>query len=269
VKIELYGRCYDDAHMLPFFFRHYDPFVDRYIIFDDGSTDGSIELLAAHPKVDLRRLANDSHPDSRVLAAKHLAETCWRESGPDVDWVVFAEPDEHLFLPGTPAYLAACKAAGVTVLPSFGYQMLSHAFPGDRGAPLHRLVTRGAPDDAFNKLGFFSPNDVAALVFTPGLHACQAFGRVVAPERTELLLLHYKFLDFERLVARHRNYAARSLSGDIERGWGVHYDHPRELQAYMWREVEDRLVEVLDPAPDHEALHPKNRWWNGLPRRPV
>ena len=29
--------------MLAFFFRHYDPWVDRYVIYDDGSTDGSLE----------------------------------------------------------------------------------------------------------------------------------------------------------------------------------------------------------------------------------
>jgi len=42
--------------MLPLFFRNYDPWVDQYFIYDDGSTDGSIETLKAHPKVEMRRM---------------------------------------------------------------------------------------------------------------------------------------------------------------------------------------------------------------------
>jgi hypothetical protein len=37
--------------MLPYFFRHYDTLVSRYFVFDDGSTDRSVDLLNAHPKV--------------------------------------------------------------------------------------------------------------------------------------------------------------------------------------------------------------------------
>ena len=43
--------------MLPFFFRHYDPIVDRYIVYDDGSTDRTLEMLAAHPRVEVRPFA--------------------------------------------------------------------------------------------------------------------------------------------------------------------------------------------------------------------
>jgi len=33
--------------MVPFFLRHYEPLVDRIVIYDDGSNDRSLELLAA------------------------------------------------------------------------------------------------------------------------------------------------------------------------------------------------------------------------------
>ena len=44
--------------MLGFFFRHYNPFVTRYTIFDGGSDDGSLEILRAYPA----RLASPQKP---------------------------------------------------------------------------------------------------------------------------------------------------------------------------------------------------------------
>jgi len=32
MRIDLYTRCWNDAHMLGFFFRHYDTLVQRYVI---------------------------------------------------------------------------------------------------------------------------------------------------------------------------------------------------------------------------------------------
>ena len=49
--VHLYAQCWNDEWILPFFFRHYDGLVERYVIYDDGSTDGTLALLRAHPKV--------------------------------------------------------------------------------------------------------------------------------------------------------------------------------------------------------------------------
>ena len=48
MRIDLYTLCWNDADMLGFFFRHYDRFVQRYIVYDDGSTDQSLEILHAN-----------------------------------------------------------------------------------------------------------------------------------------------------------------------------------------------------------------------------
>ncbi len=52
-RVHLYTLCWDEADMLGFFFRHYDSWVDRYVVYDDGSIDGSLTILAGHPKVEL------------------------------------------------------------------------------------------------------------------------------------------------------------------------------------------------------------------------
>jgi hypothetical protein len=52
VIVHLYAQCWNDGWMLPFFFRHYDRLVDRYFMFDDGSSDGTSSILSSHPKVE-------------------------------------------------------------------------------------------------------------------------------------------------------------------------------------------------------------------------
>ena len=37
MKIDLYFSCWNNEDILGFFFRHYDRFVRRYYVYDDGS----------------------------------------------------------------------------------------------------------------------------------------------------------------------------------------------------------------------------------------
>jgi Glycosyl transferase family 2 len=95
--IHLYTVCWDEADMLGFFFRHYDPWVDRYVIYDDGSTDGSLEILRAHAKVEVRSFSC-TEADSFVLSQNALQNEMWKESRGHADWVVITAIDELLWV---------------------------------------------------------------------------------------------------------------------------------------------------------------------------
>jgi hypothetical protein len=259
--VHLYTRCWNDAPMLPFMFRHYDSVVQRYVVFDDGSTDESLKILAAHPKVDLRRMPDYSDPSSRIASGLALLENCWQESRGLADWVIVGDIDEHLYHRDLSGYLTGCKAEGVTIIPALGYQMISGEFPGGT-ALLCRTVTTGSVDPHFNKLNLFSPDGVVATNFEPGRHAAALEGRIVAPRVDELSLLHYKYLGFERTYARHQQYQTRQRPGDIARKWGLHYAWSREKLRDRWDHMAAQLVDiaVADFNPDED--HPRPRWWD-------
>ena len=246
--------------MLPFFFLHYDKLVERYVIYDDGSSDNSQEILRLNPKVELRPTPRYGNPGSRVASQLALLETCWKESRGIADWVIVTDIDEHLYHPDMYRYLAQCRAQGVTIIPALGYQMLSHQFP-EHKTLLCNSLSRGACDSLYSKLNIFSPNEIDATNYTPGRHTAAPTGRVVLPARDEVMLLHYRYLDFERVRKRYQVLATRHFKADIAMGWGSQYSWSSEQLREAWNFIASRLVDIslpdLTPWETHEGL----RWW--------
>jgi len=260
MKIDLYTRCWNDADMLGFFFRHYDPIVRRYVVFDDGSDDNSLDIWHSHANAEIRPMPEYDDPDSRIGSNLAVLESCWKESRGGADWVIVTDIDEHLHHPDLGNYLAACKRQGVTIIPSLGYQMLADEFPHVE-ALLSRDLTMGAPDPVMSKMNLFSPNDIETANFAPGRHEAAPQGNVVIPERDELLLLHYKFLGFEHTLNRHRQLDRRQRKKDRAMSWGFHYAWPREQLRAYWDDLAGRLVDISDGELRPWATHPGSRWW--------
>ncbi|WP_238298313.1 glycosyltransferase, partial [Methylobacterium soli] len=263
--VHLYTVCWDEADMLGFFFRHYDSWVDRYVIYDDGSTDGSRDLLAAHPKVELRRFAR-VETESFVLSHKALQDEAWKESRGRADWVVITAIDEHLALRGRAmaAYLAEQAERGVTLIPALGFDMNHPVMPDDRGLLVER-VTRGRPRVAFNKLSLFKPEALRESGFSAGRHAAEPAGRLCLPARDAVMLHHFKHLGFARNAAREAAQAERLGAVDRRHGYGQHYLWGAERLRTFWDEMEresrDLSAAGFDPA--GQAARPL--WWEARP----
>ena len=260
MKIDLYARCWNEEDMLPFFFLHYDKLVQRYIIYDDASTDNSKEILRLNPKVELRPMPPYSDSESRITSALALQQTCWRESRGSADWVIVTDIDEHLYHPDMHRYLARCRKKGVTIIPALGYQMLCEHFP-EREKLLCQSVTKGASYAFYSKLNIFSPNEIDTVNYSPGRHTAAPTGHIVLPARDELLLLHYNYLGFERVRKRYAEMLARQRKTDIAMEWGRQYSWSSEQLREDWNGIASRLVDVARPRLKPWKTHDGLRWW--------
>jgi len=228
--------------MLPFFFRHYDPLVSRYFIFDDHSSDGSLDLMRAHPNVEVEPFVR-SDPDSFTLSELSISNECWKRSRGSADWVIVIDIDEHLFHPDLSGLLMRYKALGITIVPALGYQMISEEFPGS-DALLCEAHTCGAPWNIYSKLTLFDPSAITEIDYGVGRHHASPTGRVIAPANDELLLLHYKFLGFTRTHARHQQQRGGLRSKDLESGWGYQYCWSKEELRNAWDEFARNAIDV-------------------------
>lgn len=264
-EVHLYTVCWNEAEMLGFFFRHYDAWVDRYVILDDGSTDETLDLLHSHPRVEVRRFPRLE--DSFVHAHTHLNNTVWHDSRGRADWVVLADIDEHYHHPGAPMrdYLTEQRASGVTLVPALGFGMVHDELPSGTGR-LVDVARRGRPRAPFNKLAVFDPDAITETGIGHGRHVASPQGDVRLPDQDEVMLCHYKHLGFDRWVARDDLLGTRRGERDIVEGLGVHYFLTSDERRDFWATLLAESRELGGPgfAPAEVAVGPF--WWDGLPR---
>lgn len=243
--------------MLEYFFRHYEGWVDRFFILDDGSTDGTQELLAMRPDVELGRITR-SDPSSWVVSAKAIYDNDWKRSRGEADWVVVTNIDEHLHHPEMRRYLSALPT-DVTAVASLGYQMLAEKPPPADGL-LWRDCPMGAPWKNMSKVGIFKPDAIRESNFAPGRHAAAFDGTAVYPERDEVVNLHYKYVwGLDATHERHGEQRKRLGEFDDRQGWAHKYRWSKEELGEDFKIFERGLVDTR--AIDHHAVHPEPRWW--------
>jgi glycosyltransferase involved in cell wall biosynthesis len=246
--------------MLGFLFRHYDPWVDRYIVHDDGSTDGSLEILKAHPRVELRKFKR-IFPEAFSKSNQQIENSVWKESRGRADWVVFIDTDEHLFVPGIQMgdFLEQKRQEGVTILPSLGYQMVSEEFPKE-DEQLCYTRTWGTPFRPMSKMSIFNPEAVSESNCATGRHTANPTGNLRYSKRDELLLLHYKYLGFEDTWERMSSLYNRHSKFTKSKTYNL-YAWPKEHFRKMWDDTAKDILDISNPGLQAWKNHLEKRWW--------
>ncbi len=241
-SVHLYALCWNEERLLPFFFRHYDPIVTRYFIFDHDSTDCSRQILKAHSHVTLGKF--EVRGDSYVSSAWDFYNHAWKQSRGRADWVVICNIDEHLEHPDFAGLFDRAHKSGATIFASEGFEMITAAFP-EETAPLREQTRRGWHSKDLDKASVFNPNAIREINYGAGRHACNPQGCIVwSAERVRLL--HYKYLGLDYLQQRIAELGARRLAGDIRQNFGHHYETTAAQLAEIYR-LKIETASSIDP----------------------
>ena len=253
--IDLYCLCWNEARIIPFFLRHYLPWIDRFFIFDNGSGDASLALLSGDERIKVVHF--DVTCDSFVDEERRLSDAMWRASRGRADWVAVVDMDEHIHHPAMLDHLAACARDGVTAIQASGYEMISPSFPSREAILCDTITTGFRHPGALDKLCLFDPNAIAESNFHPGRHAASPSGRVVWDASQSVKLLHYKQLGLDYFIKRTGQLKSGLRPGDFRNGWGAHYERqpPRLARDFLLHQSMAGPVPGLARDDREPALH--------------
>ena len=167
--VHLYAVCKNEAHIIPYFLKHYGAFVDTFIIYDNGSTDESLQLLKSHPKTVVKSFDTNGFMDSGLTWK--LKNSAWKSSRGKADFVIVCDMDELLYNPDPATWLRMLKKCSYTVVRPEGYQMVSEKLPPFSDEPITTVIRTGVMAfEKYSKTVLFDLGKIKEINFAMGCH---------------------------------------------------------------------------------------------------
>jgi hypothetical protein len=241
MKIHLYTTSYNNENILPYFFRHYDTFVDQYFVYDNMSTDGTRTILNSNPKVTVIDNTSEKIDDIRLAQIKNEA---WKEKSQDVDWAICCDSDEILYHKNIINLLTEYTKKNITLPKTSGYCMVVENEIPKHDSQIYDIDNLGVEDNNFSKKVIFNPKMVSPN-YDFGSHRCSPIGNILESESPELYLLHYKFYTLKYMIDKYKTNASRLSQNNLQHGFGTHYNFTEQQIINEYNDANSRKKRVV------------------------
>lgn len=221
--VHYYAVCWNEEAMLPWMFKYYDQFVDRFTIYDNYSSDKTENIINNNTNAEIIKFGKEGHFDDS--ANQRIKNRCWKQSRGKADLVVVCDMDEFLYHADLENLLRRLCKDKVTFPTTVGYEMYGESIPKyDGHQQLTDLIQKGVRSEWLDKHIIFDPHRIVDTYFDPGAHHANPTGIVRrGTEDTTLKVLHYKNLGLDYLLARYKKLGERLSAFNIENELGTHY----------------------------------------------
>lgn len=248
MKVEVFTFCWNEMAVLPFAVDYWRRFASHVTVFDNGSTDGSIEFMQQHSDlITVDRFETDNQINDQLLL--NMKNDAWKQSKGRADLVVMCDMDEMLI--PIADELQRMMDEGCTVCIPRWFTMMSDEAPThENGKYLHQI--RPYAFQSPGKAILFDPNKIDNMRYEPGAHQCQPEGYVKWFEGGIYCLHTDHNFSLENKIERYKQMHARMSDINKRKGWGIHYGFKEEQLRSWWQQVWQQTVDFNEILLKHE-----------------
>lgn len=253
IIVDVHVLCYNEEKLVPFMLDYWAEFATNVYVYDNMSTDSSVELLLKEKRFNVEIITYDSNNELNDGIYLQLKNNVWKRSIGKCDFIVMSDFDEVLFSNNIIGELKYMKDNGMTICLPKIFDMYSQEFP--EYVPnllLHETVNLGFPFPQFGKRLLFNPNEIQEINYAPGAHSCNPVGNVKYYDRNNLFLLHYKSLSIDYVLGRYKMYRERLSMLNINNKWGIQYSFEDQKSIDFFNDTYTKCINVKDYINDNK-----------------
>jgi hypothetical protein len=217
MRIACYALAHNEELFIPHFIKHYKQFCSKITIYDNMSTDNTkhIALDNGCNVISWEALGGGLNDKAYI----EIKSECYKKDREFFDWVITVDCDELIThkngISDLLNYLENCKNKNIKLPTVQGYNMFSWDY--DFKNPIDS-IKHCIPSESYSKSVVFNPE--LNISWDAGCHHCNLAND---SESTEIILKHYKYINFEYVINRSKYFGSRLSKTNLENGYGVHY----------------------------------------------
>jgi glycosyltransferase involved in cell wall biosynthesis len=236
MNIEVFTLTYNNEKMLKYFLRHYSTFCSKITVFDNQSTDNTVNVAKGYGAEVIEYDTNNTFDEATLV---NICNSCWKGSG--ADWVIIVAVDEFVY---HPEIIKVLERVNGTVIYLPFYNMFSDKFPETEGQ-IYDEVMMGTLAPWGKALSLFRPTALTSTNYDPGGHGANPIGSIVIERNSGIKILHMSCLGKDYIREHNRIGASRLSDQNKLNGWGCHYYQSEEEWEKPYNEQLNRAINVI------------------------
>ena len=227
--------------ILPWCIQYWKQNMNKVVVYDNESTDKSIEILSKQPWIVIQSFKTTGLNDG---VNQYIKNNCWK--GTDADWVVVSDTDEVIVGDLRAAIEDAEKEeASILELPWFTlYNDSLPLFTEEK--MLHEVTDKWVRHEGYGKHLIFSPKRIKEINYCPGAHLespVPADAKVFHSEKALILHFNRGFGAEYKADSYEKSFKNLSIDNRVH-GWGSHYGWRRDIIINEYKEEQKKAIDL-------------------------
>ena len=257
MTIHLYTLCYNEMSILPWVIDYWKQIpVTKAIVYDNESTDGSVDYLKQFDWIEVRHFETDGMNDS---VQKDIKNKAWKESKGVADFVIVCDLDEVIYSKNLGSIIKKMKDEDYNVLGMPWYMLCATEHPQhEEGKLLHEVapdhwcnqrINHDGKHEHLGKFMLFDPNRVDDMGYSVGCHISHPSPSLRLLEDTsgQVVSLHINKGFSEDYFVNWRKKAYDRLSTENKsHGFCYEYGWSEEQQRKWYRDNASNSFSIND-----------------------